>query len=1033
MTTPVTISLVLAAGSALAAVDYSRDIQPVLAEHCFHCHGKDDHSRKGKLRLDERDAALKGGKSDGPAIVPGRPDKSPLIARIISHDEDEVMPPAEEKKPVNPADLEKLRLWIAEGAPYAGHWAFEAPRKVETPPQPSLSPIDYFVTQKLSQEGLAPSQPASPQTLCRRLHLDLIGLPPSPAEVDAFAAEAQAKGLPAAVSAKADALMKDRRFGEKWARHWLDVARYADSNGFEKDLPREQWIWREWVINALNRDLPYDQFIIEQIAGDMLPNATRDQTVATGFLRNGMINEEGAIIPEEWRMEGMFDRMNTIGSGILGLSLKCSQCHSHKFDPVSQTEYYGLFAFLNNTYEAKSWVYSKEGDDALAKLKSEIARVENRLKKDHRGWEKQLAAWEAAELTRWQQTPWTIVRAEDTHSSSELNHPTVLPDDSILTLGHPTTRGDVHFFAEPKLDGITGIRLEVLRHGDLPMSGPGRSYKGSWALTELIVEAKTPGSDKWERLRLKNATADFEEPAAGMEEEWNNAAHKPENRLRGPAAFLADGDLLTGWRADRGPGRRNVESVAVAQFEQPVTLPPGTKLKVALQLDHGGDGSGYRNTQIGRFRIALTAAPAPAVTRTPYAAILAMQTPAAERTPEQRQAIFDAWRSATPAMKTYNDQIEKQWKTFPEPLTSVLHLAERNAQDARTTHYLERGVWNQAKDEVKPHAIAALHPMPPGAPLNRLSFARWLTDKNSPLTARVAVNRLWQAVFGTGIVETADDFGTRSPEPSHRELLDWLAVDFMEHGWSQKHVLRAIVTSRTYQQSSQAAAALLERDPKNRLLARGPRFRAEAEVVRDIVLAASGLLSDKFGGPSVFPPIPPSVLEYNYFKPDYWKPAEDGTRYSRALYMFRKRSMPDPTMIAFDAPTGDTACTRRPRSNSPLAALTAMNEPVFVEAAQALALRVLREGGSDDASRVTHAFRLCTSRGPTEKERDHLLSLLNSRRDRLKKGELRAADIAFSPLTKPSELPADATPNEIAAWAIVARVLLNLDETVTKG
>ena len=1033
MTTPVTVSLLLAAGSALAAVDYSKDIQPVLAEHCFNCHGKDDHSRKGKLRLDDREAALKGGKSDGPAIVPGRPDKSSLIARIISHDEDEVMPPAEEKKPVKPADIEKLKLWIAEGAPYAGHWAFERPRRAEISLPPSSSPVDHFVAEKLQQEGLAPSPPASPGTLCRRLHLDLIGLPPTPAELDAFAAEATTKGLQPAVAAKADALMKDRRFGEKWARHWLDVARYADSNGFEKDLPRDQWIWREWVINALNRDLPYDQFIIEQIAGDLLPNSTTEQIIATGFLRNGMINEEGAIIPEEWRMEGMFDRMNTIGSGILGLSLKCGQCHSHKFDPISHTEYYGLFAFVNNTYEAKSWVHTKEGEESLAKLKAELARIQNRLKKDHPGWEKQLTAWEASELKRWQQTPWSIVHAEDTHSSSELNHPAVLPDDSILTLGHPTTRGDVHLFAEPKLEGVTGIRLEVLKHGDLPMGGPGRSYKGSWALTELIVEAKTPGSDKWERLKLKNVTADFEEPPAGVEEEWSNAAHKPENRLRGPAAFLADGDLLTGWRADRGPGRRNTESVAVAQFEKAVTLPPGTKLKVALQLDHGGDGSGYRNTQIGRFRVALTQAPAPAVTHTPYAAILAMQTPAGKRTPEQQQAIFEAWRAATPAMTTFSDQIEKQWKTFPEPLTSVLHLAERTAADARATHVLDRGVWNQARQEVKPHVIAALHPLPPGAPPDRLSFARWLADKKSPLTARVAVNRLWQAVFGTGIVETADDFGTRSPEPSHRELLDWLAVDFMEHGWSQKRLLRMIVTSRTYQQSSHAAPSLLERDPQNRLLARGPRFRAEAEVVRDIVLAASGLLSDKFGGPSVFPPIPPSVLEYNYFKPDYWKPAEDGTRYSRALYIFRKRSMPDPAMIAFDAPTGDTACTRRPRSNSPLAALTAMNEPVFVEASQALALRILREGGSDDASRIAHAFRLCTSRAPAEKESAQLLSLLGSRRERLKKGELRAADIAFSALTKPSDLPADATPNEIAAWAIVARVLLNLDETVTKG
>jgi hypothetical protein len=1027
------LSLATSSISAAAAVDYARDIQPLLAEHCFHCHGQDEHSRKGKLRLDVREAALKGGKSDGPAIVPGQPDKSSLLARLLTHEEEEIMPPPEEKKPVKPADVAKLRQWIQDGAAYAVHWAFVAPVKKPLPATAS-HPVDAFILERLKKEGLGMAPAAAPETLSRRLHLDLTGLPPTPVEVDAFVAEVKAKGLAVAVSAKVEALMKDQRFGEKWARHWLDVARYADSNGFEKDLPRDQWIWREWVIEALNRDLPYDQFIIEQLAGDLLPKASKQQIIATGFLRNGMINEEGAIIPEEWRMEAMFDRMDAVGSGVLGLSLKCAQCHTHKFDPITHTEYYGLFTYLNNTYESKSWIYTNEGDQALAKLRNEIQQIEGRLKKAHPEWQKQMAAWEAEELKRWQQTPWTVVHAEDTHSSSELNHPTVLADGSILTLGHPTTRGDLHLFAQPKLDKVTGIRLEVLTHGDLPMRGPGRSYKGSWALSELIVEAKAPGSDKWERLKLKNATSDYEEPVAGMEAEWENkSGDKEDRRLRGPAAFLADGDPLTAWRADRGAGRRNTDSVAVVQFENPVTLPAGTKLKVALLLDHGGDGSGYRNTQIGRFRVALTQASDPKVNRTAYAAILAMQTPAEKRTAEQQQTVFDAWRMTMPAMKAFNDQIEKQWAAHPEAQTTVLHLTERRGMDVRETKLLDRGVWNQGKDVVKPQVLSALHAPVGEAPKDRLAFARWLVDKRSPLAARVAVNRLWQTVFGIGLVETAEDFGTRAPEPSHPELLDWLAVDFMEHGWSQKHVLRTLLTSAAYLQSSQTTPALLERDPKNRLLARGPRFRVEAEVIRDVVLAASGLLSDKFGGPSVFPPVPQSVLDYNYFKPDYWKPAEDATRYSRALYVFRKRSMPDPTMIAFDAPTGDTSCTRRPRSNSPLAALTAMNEPVFVEAAQALALRVLREGGEEDAARIRHAFRICTSRRPTDKEQEQLQTLLATQRQRLKKGELKAVDLAFSSFTKPADIPSDATPNDVAAWAIVARVLLNLDETLTKN
>ena len=1049
--------LVFAATSVAAGAagsDFSRDIRPILAEHCYHCHGADGAARKAKLRLDEREAALKGGESEEPAIVPGQPDKSALMARILSHDEEEIMPPPKEKKPVTPADAEKLRRWIEEGAPYAGHWAFTAPVKLALPEGAATKhPVDAFIEARLKTEGLSMSPAATPETLCRRLHLDLIGLPPSPTALDSFVKDAAAKGLDAAGTALADALMKDKRFGEKWARHWLDVARYADSNGFEKDLPREQWAWRDWVIHAFNADMPYDGFITEQIAGDLLPDRTQEQIIATGFLRNGMTNEEGAVVPEQWRMEGMFDRMDAVGSGVLGLSLRCAQCHTHKFDPVAHTEYFGLFAFLNNTYEAQSWVYSDEQQKTIAKLHADSAAAEARLKKAHPDWQKKLTAWAAAELAQWNQTQWSVVEAEDTHSSTELNHPAVLADWSILTLGHRTISGDVHLFAGPKVEAVTGIRLEILKHDDLPFGGPGRSYKGTWALTELTVEAKKPGSDKWEKLKLVNASSDAEEPAAGMEPEWENKTRDKDNRrLRGPAAFLADGDENTAWRADRGPGRRNTEALAVAQFERPLTLPPGTKIKIGLLTNHGGDDNGPKNTQVGHFRVALTQAPNPKVNHTAYAAVLAMRAPPDKRTPEQTQDIFDAWRSTVPELKSFNDAIEKLWKDYPEAMTSVLHLAERSREDARETHRLDRGAWDQGREPVLPHVPAAFHPLPKDAPPSRLTLAKWLTDKRSPLTARVAVNRLWQAVFGIGIVETAEDFGTRAPEPSHRELLDWLAVDFMEHGWSQKHILRTIVTSAAYRQESgvrgqgsgktpgksltpdsRLLASDFERDPQNRLLARGPRFRTEAEVVRDIALSVSGLLSDKFGGPSVFPPMPESVLDFNFFKPTYWKPAEDATRYSRGLYVFRKRSMPDPTMSAFDAPTGDAACTRRPRSNSPLAALTALNEPIFVEAAQALAQRVLREGGQSDAERVGYAFRLCTSRVPSDEERGTLLKLLASRRERLAKGKLKAADIAFSPLSKATDIPPNATPNEIAAWSIVARVLLNLDETVSKN
>jgi hypothetical protein len=1022
------------------SIEFNRDIQPILAEHCYHCHGRDEAARQGGLRLDDREAALRGGETAGAAITPGQPEKSAILARILSQDPDLVMPPPQEKKALKPLEIEKLRRWIQEGATYSGHWAFLPPVQAPVPqiktPQGELASnaIDAFVLQRLQQESLAPAPPAAPEILCRRLHLDLIGLPPSPQALDAFIQATAAKGLSTAAAELVDQLLQDRRFGEKWARHWLDAARYSDSNGFEKDLPRDQWAWRDWVIESLNKDLPYDQFIVEQIAGDLLPDRAQRQVVATGYLRNSMINEEGAIVPEEWRMESMFDRMDAIGSGVLGLSLKCAQCHTHKFDPISHNEYYGLFAFLNNTYEAQSWVYSDEQLATIKKIRDGLAAVDDKLRKQTPDWQKKLTDWEAAEQARDGRVAWTVVEPEDTHSSSELNHPTVLADHSVLTLGHRTISGDVHFFATPKWENVTGIRLEVLTHGDLPYGGPGRSYLGTWAITEFVVEVKRPDGDKWEKLKLTDATADFSEPVAGMESDWENKSRDKENqRLRGPVSFLVDGDDKTAWRADRGRGRRNTESVAVAKFESPVTLPPGTKLKVALVTNHGGDDNGPRNTQVGRFRVSLTQSPDPRATETPYAALLALRTEAKQRTDQQNQSIFDAWRRATPEFKSLREEADKLWIDFPEAKTSVLHLAERPAVDARPTHRLERGVWNQAREPITPHVPASLHSLPANLSPDRLAFARWLADRRSPLTARVAVNRIWQALFGIGLVETAEDFGTRSPEPSHRELLDWLAVDFMDHGWSQKRLIRTLVASRTYQQSSHVSPAILERDPRNRLLARGPRFRVDSEVVRDIALAASGLLSDKFGGPSIFPPVPQNVLDFNFFKPTYWKPAEDATRYSRALYVFRKRSMPDPSLIVFDAPTGDTACARRPRSNSPLAALVALNEPIFVEAAQAMALRVLNEPLADDNARIDYAFRLCVSRLPNTVERTSLLNLLRSQRERLKKGELKASDIAFSTYTKPATIPADATPNEIAAWAIVARVLLNLDETIAKN
>jgi mono/diheme cytochrome c family protein len=994
-------ALVLVVGAA-AAEDYSRDVRPILMEHCAQCHGADAQARKSGLRLDRRESALEGGKSQKPAIVPGKPDQSELVRRIASADPNEVMPPPAHKKPLSPKQIETLKQWIQDGAVYDTHWAFMAPTKSPLPPE-TRHPIDSLVARGRSEQNLAPSPPAPNHTLARRLYLDLVGLPPSPEQL----AEFERQGYEASV----EKLLGSERFGEKWARHWLDVARYSDTNGYEKDLRREQWKWRDWVVDAFNKDMPYDQFLVEQIAGDLLPNPTQDQIIATGFLRNSMINEEGAIVPEQFRMVEMFDRIDCLGKAALGLSAQCAQCHSHKFDPLSQDEYYGMFAFLNNAYEAQSWVYTPQQFQAIAEVRQRLHDAEDRLRAARPNWQTEFAAWRESLAAHETPLAWEPLVATELGSVSGLNHPTQETDMSLLMKGH--TSNDVFMLSTPKLDGVTGIRLEALTHRDLPHQGPGRSRLGTWGMSEIEVFVKKPDAKDWEKLKLINASADFSQP------EEKTADGK---KASGPVAYLIDGKDETTWTADRGVGRRNQPSVAVIQFEQPLTAPDGSQLKIAWRM----------TDMLGCCRWSITRQPAPVALPVNHAAILALSTPADACTGDQQSDLFAAWRTSLSDAKPANDEIDTIWKDHPQAATSILHFVERGPDRHRQTHLLDRGNWDQPRQAIEPHTPLVFHPFPEDAPRNRLGFARWLADRRSPLAARVAVNRVWQAIFGTGLVETPEDFGTRAPVPAFRELLDWLSVDFMEHGWSHKHLIRTIVTSDTYRQSSLASADLLQRDPNNVWLARGPRFRADAEVVRDIALSVSGLMTNRLGGPSVIPPVPQNVLDYNFTYPDFWKPAEGPERYRRTLYGFRKRSMPDPVMASFDGPNGDIACARRPRSNTPLAALTALNETIFVEAARALSLRVLREGGSDDAERADYAFLLCTSRKPNDAERQAILDLLQSRRRRIADGWLDPRAISTGDPTRLPELPANATPQDAAAWTLTARVLLNLDETISK-
>jgi hypothetical protein len=986
-----------------AQVDFRRDIQPILAEHCSQCHGVDDAERQGGLRLDRRDDALRGGDSGEPAIRPQDPDGSAVLLRVTSTDPDLVMPPPHLNKPLTSAQVDALREWIAAGAEYAAHWAFVAPEQPVVPTNGEQHPIDALVRRRLESSGLSFSPAADAATLNRRLSLDLIGLPPSIEEQDQFGATP--------VEATIDRLLASPRFGEKWARHWLDLARYSDTNGYEKDLQREQWAWRDWVIESLNADQPYDQFLIQQLAGDLLPDAGQNEIIATGFLRNSMINEEGAIVPEQFRMVELFDRMDCIGKATLGLSLQCAQCHTHKFDPLTQDEYFGIFAFLNDTYEAQSWVYTPQQLQQLDENHAAIERIKDRIRAERPDWSQQQAAWEASVLAGLPQ--WTPIETTEMGSISGLNHPTQEADKSLLMKGH--TSADVFLISATPVDGATGLQLEALPHRDLPHNGPGRSRLGTWEMLEVEVFTQSAGSTEWQKVKLVNATADYSEPLRKSGEN--------DKKSHGPVSHLIDGSDDTSWNADRGHGRRNAAAVAVVQFEQPLTIAEGGRLKIAWRM----------TDMLGCARFSLTTVAAPSVPAVDHGAVVAMQVPDSDRSELHRQTAFEAWCRSVPELQPLMAEVDAIRAAGPVAATSILHLMKREASNHRPTHLMDRGNWDQPRHVVLPATPAALNPFPADAPRDRLGLALWLTDRRSPLTARVAVNQVWQALFGTGLVETSEDFGTRAPLPEHLEVLDWLAVDFMNHGWSRKHLIRTIVTSRTYQQSSRETEDLRARDPRNRLLARGPRFRADAEVVRDIVLTASGLIHHELGGPGVIPPVPQNVLDYNYTYPSYWTPAAAPQRYRRSVYLFRKRSMPDPVMSVFDSPNADVSCARRVRSNTPLAALTGLNEPVFVEASRALALRVLREAGPDEASRTQHAWRLCTSRAPTSAETAEIMSLLNEQRQRLSEGWLNPrAILSGDPATLP-QLPDGTTPQDAAAWTLVARVLLNLDETVTRN
>ena len=987
---------VLIASSSAAGEEppsFNRDVRPILSAKCFNCHGPDEESREAELRLDsfaEATRALEGNH----AIVPGRPDESELFARITTDDEDLLMPPADSNKTLTTKEIAILKRWIATGAKYEQHWAYVAPKRLAVPQVKNTgwprNAVDRFVLRKLEAAGLQPSTVADRRTLIRRLSLDLVGLPPTPEEVDAFLADES----PDAWEKLVDRLLESPRYGERWARRWLDLARYSDTNGYEKDRPRSMWPYRDWVIGALNADMPFDQFTIEQIAGDMLPGATLAQKTATGFHRNTMLNEEGGIDPLEYRFHAMTDRVSSTGTTWLGLTLSCCQCHTHKFDPFTQREYYQLMAFLNNTDEPDLDLPDQAIDDEHARNLKRAARLLVELPPkwpaDKGSLDEKFASW--LKQQRAQSVAWTVLRPVKTTSNLPLL--TVEADDSVFVSGDTTKADTYRLTYAPKLPNITAIRLEALPDERLPAHGPEMAYyegpKGDFFLGEL-------------QLSVDGKPAPFKSASESYAK--NRFGKNPVS-----AALASDGDPQTGWTTAERPGERHT---AIFVLSEP--LPAATEFKLTMMFGR------HFAASLGRFRISVTTDSREPKARDLPAKIETLLAIADERlTTEQRTRLREQFLLTAPELAEPSKQIRQLRKRRAYPTTLVMR--ERPAESPRPTHLHKRGEYLSPTDRVIAKTPEALHPLPSGTALNRLGFAQWLVARDNPLTARVVANRQWAAFFGRGIVQTVDDFGYTGIPPTHPELLDWLAVEFMQNGWSLKQLHKAIVMSATYRQSSTVTPEGLEKDPLNELLSRAPRPRLEAEVLRDAALHAVGLLSMKAGGPGVRPPQPAGVTEVAYGKPR-WNASTGDDRYRRSIYTFSKRTAPFAMFSTFDAPSGEACIARRDVSNTPLQVLTLLNDVMFVEAAQALGT-TLSAQNTTDVERLRFAYRRLLSRKPDETERRLFASFIQRQRTRFEQNQEAAKVLAGD---------GSGTVVERAVWTAVARTLLSLDETLTRN
>lgn len=1162
--------------SAGESVSFNRDIRSILSEHCYACHGPDAKTRKAGLRLDQEDGAKAVLSSGKTAIVPGKPEESELVARILTDDPDDRMPPAETKKPLSDEKIALLRQWIAEGAKFEGHWAYITPQRPEAPVTSNdswaRSDVDRFILARLESEGLQPTAEAPKEKLLRRVTLDLTGLPPTVEELDAFLADGDEKAYEKVV----DRLLGSPQYGERMAQQWLDLARYGETQGYHHDRHRDMWHWRDWVIDAFNKNMPFDQFTIEQLAGDLLPEPTREQLVATGFHRNEMTTSEGGALPEEYIVKYAVGRVDTTARVWLGTSMACAECHDHKFDPISQKEYYRFFAFFYNTPEngldaeelnpqPRITLESAEDRSRGEQMDREVAALQTAeellLSASRTDWDADQDTWEKRHrkesLAQW--TPLKLIgshvgytdrleQREDqavsigaaaagsstyeltfktdatglnglrletlprvpapgsaTSSNKSVDGPVlsrvevqirsldpakeVFTDDPVVLetwssvgpfpAGSPKEAFDKEFGPEKNSDlkaSFGDAKLRWTERSDLTEGGR-IELEGTNTATYLtrvlrvtkprVVEA-TLGSDEGVRVWLndrsllaqgasRSAAPDQDRvrlwlrpgenrllikvvqgaangglyfrllPDAVVETSLELAAVAADSEVKGrPAKGVLDEDPGTGWSAaDSG----SAHSLFLRPRET-FGFQGGTELRVRLSF-----GGGAVETNLAAIRLAVAAGSTTLAEfiDLPAEVRAALMKDADSLTDGEKLAMrkfyrgrfIEEVRQAQQLLATRRKQRDEFRQSWPTAMVM------REAMPTRETHLLIRGQYNNPGEKVDPGVPTHLFPWSDGLPANRLGLAKWLMDPRHPLTSRVVVNQYWQRLFGTGLVKTSEDFGSQGDWPSHPELLDWLATEFIRTGWDVKPMHRLIVTSSTYRQDSIVTPTLRERDPENRLLARGPRFRLDAENIRDVAMAAGGLLNSKVGGPSVFPYQPPGLWGQVSFEGtrDYVQ-STGPENYRRGLYTYWRRSIPYAAFTIFDAPSREVCVIRRPRTNTPLQALALLNDPVYIEAARGLAQRLLKEGGSTAADRIRYAFRLVLGRSPSEAE-VRLLEAACQREFRRFADDREAANRLIHVGASTPTVEVDIA--ELAAWTVVANTLLNLDETITKG